>query len=174
MSPRQRPGPAGELAGDGDVDSEIPLEVILRTAKLTRAERGLVLACSALRERYRELELKTIFPILTRPLRRWEYLVGKYLGTVLTLAVLVMAVVGFLSTVVLSRLIDRLPIGGKTSLETFKTAAVRRFYADWYRPDLMAVIAVGDFDGVDSRVQAALAPTFAGARTPAADPASTS
>lgn len=38
---------------------------------------------------YQELQLKTIFPILTRPLRRWEYLVGKYLGTVLTLSVFV-------------------------------------------------------------------------------------
>lgn len=38
---------------------------------------------------YQELQLKTIFPILTRPLRRWEYLVGKYLGTLLTLAVFV-------------------------------------------------------------------------------------
>jgi len=24
--------------------------------------------------------------------------------------------------------------------------AIRRFYRDWYRPDLMAVILVGDFD----------------------------
>jgi Cu-processing system permease protein len=29
---------------------------------------------------YRELELKTVFPILTRKLRRHEYIVGKYLG----------------------------------------------------------------------------------------------
>jgi ABC-type transport system involved in multi-copper enzyme maturation permease subunit len=29
---------------------------------------------------YRELELKTVFPILTRQLRRHEYIVGKYLG----------------------------------------------------------------------------------------------
>jgi len=40
---------------------------------------------------YRELELKTIFPILARPIRRAEYLVGKLLGTVLTLAVFVAA-----------------------------------------------------------------------------------
>ncbi len=40
---------------------------------------------------YRELELKTIFPILARPIRRGEYLVGKALGTVLTLAVFVAA-----------------------------------------------------------------------------------
>ena len=38
---------------------------------------------------YRELELKTIFPILARPIRRSEYLVGKLLGTVLTLAVFI-------------------------------------------------------------------------------------
>ncbi|MFZ5894083.1 MAG: ABC transporter permease subunit [Myxococcota bacterium] len=40
---------------------------------------------------YRELELKTIFPILARPIRRAEYLVGKYLGTLLTLGVFVAA-----------------------------------------------------------------------------------
>ncbi len=34
---------------------------------------------------YRELELKTIFPILARPIQRGEYLVGKFLGTILTL-----------------------------------------------------------------------------------------
>jgi Cu-processing system permease protein len=38
---------------------------------------------------HRELELKTIFPILTRQLRRHEYLVGKYLGMLATLAVFV-------------------------------------------------------------------------------------
>ncbi|MBK7586660.1 MAG: ABC transporter permease subunit [Myxococcales bacterium] len=45
---------------------------------------------------YRELELKTIFPILARPIRRWEYLVGKYLGTLLTLMVFVAANAGAL------------------------------------------------------------------------------
>lgn len=45
---------------------------------------------------YRELELKTIFPILARPLHRAEYLVGKYFGTLLTLAVFVAAYTGLL------------------------------------------------------------------------------
>lgn len=45
---------------------------------------------------YRELDLKTIFPILARPLRRWEYLVGKFLGTVLTLGVFVAINTGLL------------------------------------------------------------------------------
>ncbi|MEI6667290.1 MAG: insulinase family protein [Acidobacteriota bacterium] len=44
-----------------------------------------------------------------------------------------------------SRYGDRLPIGSKASLDTFKPEALKRFYKDWYRPDLMAVIAVGDF-----------------------------
>src|SRR5262245_14602220 len=38
---------------------------------------------------YRELEQKTIFPILARPIRRAEYIVGKYTGTLLTLAVFI-------------------------------------------------------------------------------------
>lgn len=38
---------------------------------------------------YRELELKTIFPILTRRLRRHEYVLGKYLGIFATVLVFV-------------------------------------------------------------------------------------
>jgi ABC-type transport system involved in multi-copper enzyme maturation permease subunit len=38
---------------------------------------------------YRELEQKTIFPILARPIHRAEYIVGKYAGTLLTLAVFI-------------------------------------------------------------------------------------
>jgi zinc protease len=41
---------------------------------------------------------------------------------------------------------ERLPIGKKEILESFPYETVKRFYDDWYRPDLMAVIAVGDFD----------------------------
>jgi zinc protease len=45
-----------------------------------------------------------------------------------------------------SRYAERLPIGTKEMLDTFDPAALKRFYSDWYRPDLMTVIAVGDFD----------------------------
>lgn len=41
---------------------------------------------------------------------------------------------------------DRLPIGTVEHLQTFKHESLTRFYRDWYRPDLMTVIAVGDFD----------------------------
>jgi zinc protease len=40
----------------------------------------------------------------------------------------------------------RLPIGKKDILESFPYESPKRFYDTWYRPDLMAVIAVGDID----------------------------
>ena len=45
-----------------------------------------------------------------------------------------------------SQYANRLPIGHKAVLDTFHHDTLRRFYGDWYRPDLMAVIAVGDFE----------------------------
>jgi Cu-processing system permease protein len=45
---------------------------------------------------YREIELKTVFPILARPIRRGEYLLGKYAGILLTLAVFIAANSGVL------------------------------------------------------------------------------
>ncbi|HWZ16505.1 MAG TPA: insulinase family protein [Mucilaginibacter sp.] len=45
-----------------------------------------------------------------------------------------------------SRYAQRLPIGKEDILKTFKPETIKSFYHDWYRPDLEAVIAVGDFD----------------------------
>lgn len=45
----------------------------------------------------------------------------------------------------------RLPIGTKGSLEGFTHEAIRRFYRDWYRPNLMAVVVVGDIDPQDAK-----------------------
>ena len=45
-----------------------------------------------------------------------------------------------------SKYATRLPIGTKENLEKFKPALAEQFYHDWYRPDLMTVIAVGDFN----------------------------
>ena len=45
-----------------------------------------------------------------------------------------------------SRYAERLPIGTEASIMSATPEKLRRFYRDWYRPDLMAVIAVGDFD----------------------------
>lgn len=45
-----------------------------------------------------------------------------------------------------SKYADRLPIGQKEILEKFKYETLTRFYKDWYRPNLMSVIVVGDID----------------------------
>ena len=45
-----------------------------------------------------------------------------------------------------SRYAERMPIGTHAHLESFKHPDLIRFYRRWYRPDLMTVVAVGDFD----------------------------
>jgi zinc protease len=45
-----------------------------------------------------------------------------------------------------SRYADRPPIGSPDIIQHAQREQLVRFYRDWYRPDLMAVIAVGDFD----------------------------
>ncbi len=45
-----------------------------------------------------------------------------------------------------SRYTKRFPIGTQESIQNFAPEELRRFYRDWYRPDLMAVVAVGDID----------------------------
>jgi zinc protease len=45
-----------------------------------------------------------------------------------------------------SRYAERLPIGKKEVLENFEYETLRKFYKDWYRPDLMALVVVGDID----------------------------
>ena len=64
-----------------------------------------------------------------------------------------------------SRYAERLPIGKDSILKTFPYDAVRRFYHTWYRPDLMAVIIVGDVD-VDKTEQL-VKEYFSGLKNPA-------
>ncbi len=45
-----------------------------------------------------------------------------------------------------SKYADRLPIGVDSIIKTFKNDRIRNYYQDWYRPDLMAVIVVGDIE----------------------------
>ena len=45
-----------------------------------------------------------------------------------------------------SRYAERLPIGRPEIIRNVNHDRLKQFYTDWYRPDLMAVIAVGDFD----------------------------
>ncbi|MGB0839582.1 MAG: M16 family metallopeptidase [Chitinophagales bacterium] len=45
-----------------------------------------------------------------------------------------------------SRYAKRFPIGKVDILENFEHETLRQFYRDWYRPDLMAIVVVGDVD----------------------------
>lgn len=45
-----------------------------------------------------------------------------------------------------SRYAERLPIGKEEVLRNASYKTIRKFYRDWYRPNLMAVIVVGDVD----------------------------
>ncbi|MCL4833883.1 MAG: insulinase family protein [Caldilineaceae bacterium] len=54
---------------------------------------------------------------------------------------------------------ERMPIGQVEIIRNAPSEALRRFYTDWYRPDLMAIIAVGDFDvdEFEKRIRASFA-----------------
>ncbi|MFZ9661390.1 MAG: M16 family metallopeptidase [Chitinophagaceae bacterium] len=45
-----------------------------------------------------------------------------------------------------SKYAERLPIGVDSIIKNFPANELRRFYKEWYRPDLMAVVIVGDID----------------------------
>jgi len=48
-----------------------------------------------------------------------------------------------------SRYAERLPIGTLEVLENFKPQTLKNFYHDWYRPDLQAIIVVGDINAAE-------------------------
>jgi zinc protease len=70
-----------------------------------------------------------------------------------------------------SRYAERLPIGDTAIIRGATPAPLRRFYTDWYRPDNMAVVAVGDFDA--DAVEQLIRARFGPLRNPAASRART-
>ncbi len=63
-----------------------------------------------------------------------------------------------------SKYADRLPIGKMEIVENFEYETIRKFYKDWYRPDLMAVVAVGDED--PDKLEALIKEYFEGLENP--------
>jgi zinc protease len=55
-----------------------------------------------------------------------------------------------------SQYAERLPIGAMEVVRNAPPELFRKFYDRWYRPDLMAVVAVGDFDvdGIETLIRA--------------------
>ncbi|TDD78676.1 M16 family metallopeptidase [Flavobacterium caseinilyticum] len=60
---------------------------------------------------------------------------------------------------------ERLPIGQKEVLEKFKHQSLINFYKDWYRPNLMSVIVVGDIDVAE--MEKKIVSHFSGYKNPA-------
>ncbi|MEN5306359.1 insulinase family protein [Chryseobacterium cucumeris] len=54
-----------------------------------------------------------------------------------------------------SQYAERLPIGKKEVLENFKPDLIRKFHQDWYRPNLMAIVVVGDInvDEIEKKIK---------------------
>ena len=61
-----------------------------------------------------------------------------------------------------SRYAERLPIGSEQVIAEADYETIRAFYRDWYRPDLMAVVVVGDID--PARARALIEKNFEGGR----------
>lgn len=64
-----------------------------------------------------------------------------------------------------SRYATRLPKGKEEVIKSFNLATIKSFYDDWYRPNLQAVIAVGDFD--PKRVEQLIKEKFSQLKNPA-------
>ncbi|GAO45564.1 putative phosphatase [Flavihumibacter petaseus NBRC 106054] len=63
-----------------------------------------------------------------------------------------------------SRYANRIPIGVDSIIRTFNPDLIRKFYKDWYRPDLMAVMVVGDVE--PSQALALIRKHFSGMKNP--------
>ncbi len=63
-----------------------------------------------------------------------------------------------------SRYASRLPIGKDSIISNFNPDLIRQFYKDWYRPDLMALMVVGDID--PAKALALVKKHFSGLKNP--------
>jgi zinc protease len=59
---------------------------------------------------------------------------------------------------------NRLPIGKVDVIQNFKHEVLRDFYNNWYRPDLQAIIVVGDID--PAKAEAQIKAHFSGIKNP--------
>lgn len=67
-----------------------------------------------------------------------------------------------------SKYADRLPIGKMEVVQNFEYETIRKFYRDWYRPNNMAVIAVGD--AAPEKLEALIKEFFGELKNPANAP----
>ncbi len=96
---------------------------------------------------YREISQKTIYSLLAKPVRRWEFVVGKYLGLVLLLGleILIMSVF-FLGVVAYKETafpIELLYAIGLIFVELVLLTGIAIFFSSFTTPYLAAMLTVG-------------------------------
>ena len=96
---------------------------------------------------YKEIERKTIYTIASKPVPRWQFLLGKYLGLVLTLAAEVSIMgLGFALILQLSGAGERLvllPALWLTFVELLVVTAIAILFSCFSTPTLSALFTLG-------------------------------
>lgn len=98
---------------------------------------------------YKELELKTIYSLIPKPIHRFQFVLGKFIGIMMTLAVQVVVMTVVLATVIKIQ-------GGEISgplvrmvvlifLEVMVVTAVAVFFSSFSTPFLSGLFTVGIF-----------------------------
>jgi ABC-type transport system involved in multi-copper enzyme maturation permease subunit len=98
---------------------------------------------------YKELDLKTVYTILPKPLHRWEFVLGKWLGMLLTLAVQ-MAVMGLVLGVTLAVQGARVDVPTAKALwllfvNVVVVTSIAVFFSAFSSPFLSGFFALGFF-----------------------------
>jgi ABC-type transport system involved in multi-copper enzyme maturation permease subunit len=94
---------------------------------------------------YNEVQRRTVHAIVSKPIERWEFVLGKYLGMALVLSVLLAV---FAAAMVLMLLADQVAITGVVAralvlawLEILTVAAIAIFFSSFSTPFLSGIFA---------------------------------
>lgn len=127
-------------------EGAILVDVGIATISLFSVLVSIVLGISLV---YSEIEQRTIFTILSKPLARWEFLLGKFVGLNLTVALMTVAMaVGFLA---LLAALGTTPTGPMVEalafcyLEAMVITAVALLFSSFSTPYLSGFFAAGIF-----------------------------
>ncbi len=108
---------------------------------------------------HKEIERKTVYALLSKPVRRAEFIVGKYAGLLITLGVNVLVMTGFLALTLLfhggvkpAEMLHLIPAVYLIFLALALTTAVALVFSTFSTPALSAVFtlflwAIGHFNG---------------------------
>lgn len=127
-------------------EARIARDVGLAGVSLFGSITAIVLGVSLL---YGEVQRRTIYTIVSKPLERYEFVLGKYLGMAFTLCVLVAV---FAASMVLLLRLQSVPLSGSVAIavllgcmEVLVVAAVAVFFSSFSSPYLAGVFSFGLF-----------------------------